>query len=605
MLTLGLLGSAFALLAQGNSSRDEFQSPPTTPFMDPLPLPPAPKEMEGPRAGGIPREFRDLDPACSQFVDGTGNEQAHFFEIVSEVRKVQFHSQLPPTEIWGYRDGNLPPGQTWPFALGPTFVRNIVSGAAIDPGESFRGTIVRHFNELPAVRDHQGFGEPRLTVHLHGGHHPPHSDGFPSNLLSPDGTVSEKFTFDRGEHFDYCYPLLDPGFLSQERGASGEFDDTENPSTLWYHDHLLDFTGENVYRGLAGFFLVFDANDPATARDTNDETNAANLPHALRLPSGEFDVPLALQEKSFGPNGELIFDQFNFDGFLGDKFLVNGKVQPFFDVKRRKYRFRFLNASNARIYQLFLTDNRGHTFPMTQIATEGGLMSKPIERESFMLSMAERIEVVIDFSQFPDQTELFMENRLAQDDGRGPGGTFEDPDLLPSGTKILKFNLKEHVADPSRVPKELRPFKQVTAAEKASAVRRSFEFERRDGLWVINGQVADVQQALAAPTIDGPEIWHLVNKSGGWWHPIHIHDEFARVLTRNGEVPFGGTGVDHGQSVEQDGVAKKDTILLGPNSEVEVFLKFRDYEGPFVFHCHNMEHEDHAMMGRFDVTKKR
>ena len=94
----------------------------------------------------------------------------------------------------------------------------------------------------------------------------------------------------------------------------------------------------------------------------------------------------------------------------------------------------------------------------------------------------------------------------------------------------------------------------------------------------------------------------LINKSGGWWHPIHIHHEFMRVLKRNGELPFDGTGNDFGQSLERDGLARKDTIVLGPNSEVELFAKFRDYTGPFVFHCHNLEHEDHAMMARFDVV---
>ena len=142
--------------------------------------------------------------------------------------------------------------------------------------------------------------------------------------------------------------------------------------------------------------------------------------HALRLPSGDFDVPLVLQEKTFGPNGELVFDVFNLDGFLGEKFLVNGKVQPYLAVKRRKCRFRFLNGSNARIYQLFLADKNGKTYAMTQIATEGGLLSRPVRRSSFLLGMAERVEVVIDFNDFayPQFSELFIENRLLQEIGR-------------------------------------------------------------------------------------------------------------------------------------------------------------------------------------------
>jgi FtsP/CotA-like multicopper oxidase with cupredoxin domain len=118
-------------------------------------------------------------------------------------------------------------------------------------------------------------------------------------------------------------------------------------------------------------------------------------------------------------------------------------------------------------------------------------------------------------------------------------------------------------------------------------------FERTHGAWAINGEFAgQLQRAAADPRLDQPEIWRLVNDSGGWWHPVHIHSEFHRVLTRNGRLP----PLD-----ERDGMAKKDTILLRDNESVEVFFKFRDHPGPWVFHCHNIEHEDMAMMARFDV----
>jgi FtsP/CotA-like multicopper oxidase with cupredoxin domain len=566
-----------------------------TPFLDRLPLPDPPQQIQPDGDGVLPAEFADLSEEARQLVDFTGaTGTAAFYKIVEEVRRVQFHSELPFTEIWGYRDGT----QAGPssFAMGPTFKR-FAGGNTADV------TIVRVFSELPSVADHRGFGEPRSTVHLHGGHHPSFSDGFPANIILPDGRPFNP-VFERGGHYDYGFPMTDPGFVDNIA------DEAERPSTLWYHDHLLDFTGQNVYRGLVGFAIVFE--DPKTklprlresARDTGDENNLDNLPLALRLPSGDFDVPLALQEKTFGPNGELVFDTFNFDGFLGEQFLVNGKVQPFLPVKRRKYRLRFLNGSNARIYQLFLTDKNGNSYPMTQIATEGGLLSRPIERQSFMIGMAERVEVVIDFSRFPDSQfqELFIENRLVQDEGRGPGGKFGDPDLVNPGTKILKFVLEEAVPDPSQVPDVLRPFAAISAGEIAGATRREFKFDRSHGLWTVNGEIAgDLTKSLASPSRDQGEVWRIVNSSGGWWHPIHVHGEYARVLSRDGRLPYGGGGRDNGQPLELDGLAKKDTIILGPGSEVEIFLKFRDYSGPYVFHCHNMEHEDHAMMGRFDV----
>ncbi len=604
---LGLLGSAGALLSwpalRAATGRASALRPVLTPFLDRLPLPPEPHALDW-APNQLP--FDGLDPEASQFVDPSQVQgKATFYRIVSEVRKVKFHSQLPATEIWGYRDGNLPPGQSWDFVLGPTFRRPLSNH------NRFAGTIVRHENQLPSVQEHRGFGEPVTTVHLHGAHAPSRFDGFPADITLPDGSLF-KPTFERGGHFDYAYPLLDPGFLTD--GNHGAH--VERPSTLWYHDHFLDFTGPNIYRGLAGFFLVHDnpvpdPDDPFRAallehtRDTGDETNAAGAPFALQLPSGDFDVPLVLQEKTFGLNGELIFDVFNTDGFLGEQFLVNGMVQPFLPVKRRKYRFRFLNASNARIYQLFLADRNGRSYPMTQIATEGGLLSRPVPRPSFLLGMAERVEVVIDFSKFPhpDFTELYIENRLLQDDGRGPDGKFERPELAARGTRLLKFILEEAVPDPSLVKAELRPFAATTALELSFAPVRTFVFDRTKGQWAINGKFAgDLSRVVASPRLEVGEIWRLINKSGGWWHPIHVHHEFMRVLKRNGRLPFDGTGRDFGQSLERDGLARKDTVVLGPNSEVEVFVRFRNYLGPFVFHCHNMEHEDHAMMARFDVV---
>jgi len=127
----------------------------------------------------------------------------------------------------------------------------------------------------------------------------------------------------------------------------------------------------------------------------------------------------------------------------------------------------------------------------------------------------------------------------------------------------------------------------------AQATVKTFEFERRHGAWQINHQFFDRNQALTESRLGEPEIWRLVNKSGGWWHPIHIHSEFGRVIRRNGKLP---------PMHERNGIAKKDTFILGPNDEVEVFFKFRDFTGPFVFHCHTLEHEDMFMMGRFDVV---
>ena len=243
---------------------------------------------------------------------------------------------------------------------------------------------------------------------------------------------------------------------------------------------------------------------------------------------------------------------------------------------------------------------------MSIIATEGGLLSQTQPTvTSFMIAPAERYEVIVDFSMFKEGEEVFIENRLSQDEGRGPNGTYEEPDILPSGTRLLKFivGAKPAKADNSlRIPPgvpvpagmPLRPFNAISQAELNQVTTfREFEFERSHGAWVINGQLAgDLSGPIATPVGDQPEIWRLKNSSGGWWHPIHIHSEFHRVLSRNGGRPA---------PFEQDGIARKDTTLLGPGSVVDVYLRFRDYAGPFVFHCHNIAHEDMAMMARFDI----
>jgi FtsP/CotA-like multicopper oxidase with cupredoxin domain len=618
-------------------------SPRTTPFLDELPLPPVAVEVEP--FFDVPEEYTRLwiDPNTTAF-----------FKICAEERSVKLHSELPPTTIWGYRDLSPGAGPTVgagsglplpDHILGPTLVqlfgeaagRSFIYSCPPDPHARpiGGGVLIRHVNHLP--KDHTGFGVPRSTVHLHGGHNLARADGFPDNLeklpVIPDGwpcfIASEPpgFKPPRNEPTcdsphppvnevlpdgrviterqveDYYYPVLDPGTLDRIRCVftpPQPIDTFDRPSTQWYHDHLLDFTGPNAYRGQAGFVLCVDELD---SHDENDPN-----PAALHLPSAPYDIPLALQDKRIAPDGSLVFSSFDHDGFLGDKFFVNGKVQPYLEVQRRKYRFRFLNASNARIYRLFINDGVpfGQTYKMDLIATEGGLLSYPLrDTISLLLAMAERLEVVFDFAQFPIGKEVFLENRLPQTNGRKP-----DDGLLVQGNpvnQLLKFIV---TSDPpagyagSRVasspPNVLRPFAKIEDGEIAHAYRRRFKFERTDGAWAINGRFAgDLERPIATPVCGQPEIWTLENSSGGWWHPIHIHSEFFRVLKRNGRVPT--ITARNPVVAERDGVARRDTILLKGGDTVEVFLRFRDNLGPFVFHCHNMEHEDMAMMARFDV----
>jgi FtsP/CotA-like multicopper oxidase with cupredoxin domain len=536
------------------------QSPRTTPFLDALPVPAPPI--------AVPAFILDAEAAAD--VARTGGAANYTYYNMSVVdRLVHFHQQLPATPIWGYVDGN-PNARPGDFAPGPTFVGRVGSGIA-----------VRYTNSLKSIES--GFGIPQITVHTHGAHLPSRSDGFPDKIVA-NGKTFDPVIQPEGGHYDYTLPMQDPGFLSDVADA------TDRPSLLWYHDHILDFTGPNVYRGLAGLFPVFDE------LDTGDETTGRGLP------SGQFDIPMVLQDKMFAADGSLVFDPFNHDGFLGDKFVVNGKIQPYVEVSPRRYRLRFLNGSNARFYQLFVTDDAAKAVPFTIIATEGGLLDHPVPSsqtgDSLLISPAERFEIIVDFTNCPGKY-FYIENRLAQDDGRGPNGTFEQPELLSTGVRLVQFRVVKPQVPDNSTPVErlkLRPFNAITDDElRAVKTIRQFEFDRSHGSWTINNQLVDLNQVMAASRLNEPEIWQLKNSAGGWWHPIHIHSEFCRVLSRNGQRPSP-------YILERDGVARKDTVILGPNSEVSIYFKFRDFAGPFVFHCHNIEHEDMAMMARFDVV---
>jgi FtsP/CotA-like multicopper oxidase with cupredoxin domain len=525
-------------------------SPATTPFVVPLPvylpklpvaaLDPAPQEGPVGDECGRPNHERWVDFAA------TTNK---FYEMHVSQALHSFHPQLPTQNIWGY-DGILP---------GPTFEARY--------GEPI---MVRIYNDLPA--NSIGFGSPEISTHLHNLHDGSASDGFTGDYYSRTKfgpTMSGPGAY-KDHHYVNCYAGYD-GF----HGTDG--DPREALGTLWYHDHRLDFTGPNVYKGLAGFYLLFDDLDSGNENDPN--------PAALRLPSGvgKYDIPLVFQDKQFDVNGFLFFNQFEADGILGDKFCVNGKIQPFFNVERRKYRFRLLDGGPSRFYEFYLTFN-GVDQPFQYISNDGNLLPAPLTMSKVRLGVAERADIVIDFSKYPTGTQLFIVNKLEQLDGRGPSGKILNP-----GTPILRFDVGNLPATPdnSRVPAALRELPPINLAEVVTT--RNFVFDRNNGGWTVNGKLFDVLTATAKPKRNTAEIWVL--KSGGnWSHPVHIHFEEGRILSRNGAAP-----APHERG-------RKDVYVLAPGDEVRVFLRFRDFEGKYMMHCHNLTHEDHAMMIRWDIV---
>jgi FtsP/CotA-like multicopper oxidase with cupredoxin domain len=560
----GLLATTLSDVAAKGGGGDDDEvvvvlppSPYTQPFIEALPvylpkesvaaLDPAPQKTSAPGECGRAdhQRWEDFAPDTKKFYEMHVRQELH-----------SFHRQLPDQYIWGY-DGILP---------GPTFVARY--------GEPI---IVRIYNDLPG--DSKGFGSPEISTHLHNLHDGSASDGFTGDYYSK--TKSGPTMTGPGAYKDHHYVNCYAGYDAYHQTGG---DPREALGTLWYHDHRLDFTAPNVYKGLAGFYLLFDEIDSGNENDAVPGSPTYNA-KALGLPSGvgKYDIPLVFQDKRFDANGFQSFNQFEADGLLGDKFCVNGKIQPYFKVERRKYRFRLLDGGPSRFYEFYLTYN-GADQAFDYIANDGNLLEKPLTMTRVRLGVAERADIVIDFGKYPKGAQLFIVNKLEQLDGRGPRDK-----ILKPGTQILRFDVGDYPAatDISRVPATLRELPPVNLAEVVTT--RTFLFDRSNGGWTVNGKLFDVRKATAQPKRNTAEIW-VLKSTGNWSHPVHIHFEEGRILSRNGAAP-----APHERG-------RKDVYVLGPNDEVRVFLRFRDFEGKYMMHCHNTIHEDHAMMIRFDIV---
>jgi manganese oxidase len=335
----------------------------------------------------------------------------------------------------------------------------------------------------------------------------------------------------------------------------------------------------------------------------------------FRLPSGtakdwgnlDYDVNLMIADKAFDKDGQLYFDIFNLDGFLGDVMTVNACYKPYFEVEARKYRFRILNASVSRFFKIALCDQDGKAVPMIQIGNDGNLLPSPVRNltELDEQGIAERYDIVIDFANFANK-KLYLVNLCEHQDGTKPSKDLRLADALAGKTndpcvgKFLEFRVgaKPANGDPSQVPDVLIPNPDLS---KIPVVReRTFEFGRgggQDGLpWTIKvdgGQSlnADFTKVSAIPKQGTCEIWHLKNGGGGWDHPIHIHFEEGQILARNGSL----------SNVPAWERGRKDVYRLKPSGEVTIKMQFREFAGMYMEHCHNTQHEDNAMLVRWDI----
>ncbi len=567
-LQLGASAAALGTMATGaitnvSQSRDLPAGPYTTPFKVALPVYTAKSPVSG------------LSPPSTSVANTGGGEcgrdnhqkrnygtPTKFYTLRTKEESHSFHPELPTQKIWGY-DGTLP---------GPTFVERYGIPA-----------VVRIYNDLPPFPI--GFGSPEISTHLHNLHCGSESDGYTGDFYS--ATKHGPTLSAPGSYKDHYYPHRYAGF-DDPRYAATDGDPREALGTLWYHDHREEFTAPNCYKGLIGFYLLFDDLDSGNEQDPNLA--------ALRLPSGvgKYDIPLAFQDLQFDSGGYLAYDQFSTKGILGSKFAVNGKVQPYFQVERRKYRFRLLDASLARFYEFYLVSSLGTNQPYKHIANDGNLLPTPITTQKVQISPAERADIVVDFSSYPTGTKLYLVNRLVQVDGRGPEGgetniRGADGLLTNKGVQIMRFDVGDlpDTPDVSQVPAALRALPPINLAEVVKT--RTWEFDKTNEVWTVNGKIFDVDTPAATVKRGTAEIWVLKGK-GSWHHPVHIHLEEGRILSRNGRPP------------PPHEAGRKDVFVLAPGEEVRVFIRFREYVGKYMMHCHNLTHEDHAMMVRFDVV---
>ncbi|MFC1905457.1 multicopper oxidase family protein, partial [Chloroflexota bacterium] len=364
------------------------------------------------------------------------------------------------------------------------------------------------------------------TVHWHGLLVDGEMDGGPHNIILP------------GNEWN-------PNFVINQPAA-----------TLWYHAHPMHRTGGQVYRGLAGLFIIDD-----------EESEGLNLPNDY----GVNDIPLIIQDRRFAEDGTLIYKTNMMDimqGMLGDTILVNGTIDPLKEVSTVNTRFRILNGSNARTYVLEISDGTS----LIQIASDGGLLESPIKMKALRLSPGERAEIIIDFSRYSIGDVISLQS---------------------SGFNIIDFRVAKKGNDTTTIPDKLCVIPKLL--ESTSIKTRTFDLMGMGLMVNINGKQMDMTRIDEIVKHGDTEIWVIRNvmsmgpgMGGNVGHPFHYHGVQFQVLSRDGREPPLN---EHGW---------KDTILVNPNETVKVIARF-DYKGLFMYHCHILEHEDAGMMGQFEV----
>ncbi len=372
------------------------------------------------------------------------------------------------------------------------------------------------------------------NVHWHGLVIPASMDGHPNHMIVPD----ESFNF--------------------------EFGVTQQAGTNWYHPHLHGLTGKQVTEGLAGFFIV-----------ESEEEKSLNLPQGTR------EVPLIIQDKRLNANGSIKYNPSMGEvmtGFMGETILVNGTYKPFFEVATGFYRFRVLNGSTARIYNLGLSNNAGFYV----IGSDGGFLPKPETIKSLLLGPGERADILIDFSNMEVGERIYLMNEKFAGMGNAQG---------EQTYKIMSFRVMEKEINEFTLPDSLLPITKLSGSVKTRPFKLTMSMgHNRGGMHQINGKVFEANRIDETVSLGSTEIWEFDNAGGDEAHPMHVHGVHFQIVARTGGR----------NTILPQERGWKDTVLVAPKEKVQVIMKF-EQAGKFVLHCHNLEHEDDGMMLNFEV----
>lgn len=433
---------------------------------------------------------------------------------------------------------------------------------------------IRFKNQLPE----------KSIVHWHGMHVPEKYDGHPKDVI------------ENGETYIY------------------EFEIMNRAGTYWFHPHPHGRTGPQVYNGLAGMLIVSDDEE-----------------EKLNLPKGEFDMPIVIQDRAFDQENQLLYlNRGRMDkmmGFMGNRIFINGKPDKNLNLKAgATYRLRFLNASNSRFYKLGWSDGT----PITVIGIDGSLLEKPRSLPFMMLGVAERVDIWLDLKDMPKETELTMKSLPFSAGMMNMGMMGNMGTTLPLGNEydVLKITLDTLENNNIELPEKLLTLNKIDPSEAINEDNpRIFKFFMRRMQWMINGRTWEETGVADEETVklNTTEIWQLVNSGGGMMgdggmmggkgmmgnggmmkggmmqmpHPIHIHQVQFNILERD----VSDMDPDVWNSVKEGFIDDgwQDTVLLMPGMKIKIIMRFEDFKGLFLYHCHNLEHEDMGMMRNYKI----